>query len=218
MKIIFTIISILIFFSNTSFARTGKGPLKLSKNTMETVLMYMYGAGNKKYSDSANRKNNPTIMAVSESGYSYMYSYCPIVYHDGCTPPNTGRIIKKCEKYSEGSPCYIFARKRTIVWKNGSEKVRIKKKDLKNPLIVARKIKEAGFYDGDLSELTGIDIKTGQLDENKKMITKKKKKTTSVEKKQTSLVEELETLSKLFENGSLTEEEFDKAKKKLLNN
>ena len=46
----------------------------------------------------------------------------PIEYHDGCVPPNIPRIIKACEKYSNGSPCRIFARKRKIVWKNGGPK------------------------------------------------------------------------------------------------
>jgi hypothetical protein len=219
MKLIFTIIISLIFLSNSSFAKTGSGALKLSKETMETLMMYMYGAGNKKYSGNAKRKNDPTIMAVSKSGYSYMYSYCPIEYHYGCSPPNTGRIIKSCEKYSEGSPCFIFAKKRTIVWKNGSKKVRIKKKDLKNPYLIAKKIQEAGFYDGDLSELAGIDYTTGQIDDTKN-ITNKKTKTLEASTNEASslLVKELEILTKLYEDGSLTKEEFDKAKEKLLNN
>lgn len=219
MRLIFTSIIALIFLSNSSFAKTGSGSLKLSKETMETLMMYMYGAGNTKYSGNAKRKNDPTIMAVSESGYSYMYSYCPVEYHYGCTPPNTGRIIKSCEKYSNGSSCFIFARKRTIVWKNGSKKVRIKKKDLKNPYLIAKKIQEAGFYDGDLSKLAGIDYKTGQLDDTKKITNKKTKvsKTTSNEVS-SELVKELKILTELYEAGSLTKEEFDKAKSKLLAN
>lgn len=219
MRLIFSTIIILIFLSNFSFAKTGSGTLKLSKEAMEVVIMYMYGAGNTKYSGDGKRKNNPTIMAVSESGNSYMYSYCPVVYHDGCTPPNVGRIIKKCEKYSNSSPCYIFARKRTIVWKNGSKKVRIKKKDLKDPYLVAKKIKEAGFYDGDLSKLAGIDYKTGQTDDSKSLTneTTKVSKTTSNEVP-SELVKELKILTELYEGGSLTKEEFDKAKSKLLGN
>ena len=122
------LIVITCFSVSPSLAKTGKGELKLSKDAMEVVLMYMYGAGNKKYSGNAKRKNKPTLMAVSENGNSYMYSYCPIEYHDGCVPPNIPRIIKACEKYSNGSPCRIFARKRKIVWKNGGPKVRIKSK------------------------------------------------------------------------------------------
>ena len=164
MRVIFVTLIFFIFLLKPAFAKWGKGELKLNKETMEMVIMYMYGAGNTKYSADAKRKNNPTIMAVSKSGNAYMYSYCPVVYHDGCLPPNVSGIIKSCEKYSNGSPCYIFAKKRSIVWKNGSKKVRIKIKDLKSPYKVAKMIQDAGFYDGDISKLAGIDVNTGQVD------------------------------------------------------
>ena len=38
----------------------GKGELKLSKQVMTEVMMYMFGAANPKYSDGANKKNKPT--------------------------------------------------------------------------------------------------------------------------------------------------------------
>ena len=38
-----------------------------------------------------------------------------------------------CEKYSNVSPCYTFAIKRRIVWKNGGDKTKIKTNDLKSP-------------------------------------------------------------------------------------
>ena len=101
-----------IFLSQPSYAKWGKGELKLGKNTMETVIMYMYGAGNKKYSGNAKRKNNPTAMAISQNGkYSY-YMYCPVEYHDGCTATNAYKLIQSCEKYSNGSPCFMFAKKK----------------------------------------------------------------------------------------------------------
>ncbi len=213
--IISAIISILLLI-NHSHAKTGSGGLKLTQETMEVVMMYMYGAGNTKYSGAGKRTHNPTIMAVSEDGTSYMYSYCPIEYHDGCLPPNVGSIIKACEKYSNGSPCFIFAKKRRITWKNGGPKVKIKKKDLKSPFVVAKKIQDAGFYDGDLSALAGIDISTGQVNEDITLTGEKEKN--EVTDNQKDIVEELETLTKLFESGALTKKEFDKAKKKLLNN
>ena len=216
MKLLISIIFSILLLTNNSFAKWGKGELKLTQDVMEVVLMYMYGAGSKKYSGSAKRTHNPTIMAVSADGTSTMYSFCPIEYHDGCLPPNTGRIIKACEKYSNGSPCFIFAKKRRIVWKNGGPKVKIKKKDLKSPYVVAKKIQEAGFYDGDLSNLTGIDISTGQVREDITLTGEKEKN--EVIDNQKDIIEELETLTKLFESGALTKEEFNKAKKKLLNN
>ena len=217
MKNLFLFLVFIIFFSTSTFAKTGKGTLKLSQETMETVIMYMYGAGNTKYSGDGKRKNNPLIMAVSEDGRSYFYTYCPAIYHDGCVPPSVGRVIKGCEKFSNGSPCYIFARKRSIDWKNGNSKVRIKKKDLKDPYLVAKKIQDGGFYDGDLSNLAGIDYKTGQIKEDKN-ITNKETKVTKKNDVSSDLAQELKIITDLYEDGSLTKEEFDKAKSKLLGN
>lgn len=213
------LIFIFILSSNPSFAKYGSGPLKLDKNTMETAIMYMYGAGNKKYSGAAKRKNNPSVMVVSQDGKSSYYLYCPIEYHNGCVDPNAGRIMKACEKYSNGSPCFIFAKKRRIVWKNGGSKVKIKKKDLKSPYVVAKKIQEGGFYDGDIKKLAGIDIETGQVNEDINITGEKDSKEKKITKtKDGDIVKELETLTKLYENGSLTKEEFDKAKEKLFKN
>ena len=213
---IYTIISLLLF--NPTYAKWGKGELKLSKHTMESVLMYMYGAGNSKYSGNAKRKNDPSIIAISVDGNHSYYFYCPAEYRStGCNSPNlTKRTINDCEKLSNGSPCFIFAKKRSIVWKNGGAKLRIKSKDLKSPYVVAKKIQDAGFYDGELSELAGINIETGQANEESSL-TGKKKNSTNSNKESTNIVEELETLTKLYENGSLSKEEFDKAKNKLLN-
>lgn len=218
MKCIFLFL-FFILSSTPSFAKYGSGPLKLDKNTMETAIMYMYGAGNKKYSGAAKRKNNPDVMAVSKDGRTSYYMYCPIEYHNGCVAPNSGRLIKSCEKYSNGSPCFIFAKKRRIVWKNGSSKVKIKKKDLKSPYVVAKKIQEGGFYDGDITKLVGIDIETGQVNEDVNITGEKDSKEKKITKtKDSDIVKELETLTKLYENGSLTKEEFDKAKEKLFKN
>ena len=211
------ILSLLLF--SPSYAKWGKGPLKLSKYTMESVLMYMYGAGNKKFSGNAKRKNDPDMMAISIDGKSSMYYYCPAEYRArGCLQEGLQRLtILGCEKDSNGTPCFLFAKKRKIVWKNGGSKLTIKKKDLKSPYVVAKKIKEAGFYDGELSELVGIDIETGQENKDIKITGEKKDKKSKNKKKSTDIVQELETLTKLYENGSLSKEEFDKAKNKLFN-
>ena len=209
------ILTFLLF--NPSYAKWGSGPLKLTKETMEVVIMYMYGAGNKQYSGNTKRKNDPSVMAISQNGVGYMYSYCPSEYQGNCVPPNSYRIMKMCEKHSNGSPCFIFAKKRRIVWKNGGSKLKIKKKDLKSPYVVAKKIQEAGFYDGELSELVGIDVETGQVNEDIKITGQKKGKDNNDKKRSTDIVKELETLTKLYENGSLSKEEFDKAKNKLFN-
>jgi hypothetical protein len=215
---VFVILVVSLLLFNPSYAKWGKGQLKLSQNVMESVLMYMYGAGNKQYSGNAKRKNDPDMMAISVDGNYSMYYYCPAEYRShGCLQEGLQRLtILGCEKESNGTPCFLFAKKRKIVWKNGGPKLTIKRKDLKSPYVVAKKIQEAGFYDGELSELVGIDIETGQANEDNKITGDKKDKKNNI-KKSTNIVEELEELAKLYENGSISKKEFDKAKSKLLN-
>ena len=212
---------IFLIFCNKSFAKSGEGELKLSKYTMEIVMMYMYGAGNTKYSGDGKSKHDPMVMAISVDGnYSYYY-YCPKQYkaQGGCMDNNTSyKAILDCEKFSNGVPCFIFARERRIVWKNGNKKVSIKRKDLKSPYKVASIIQDAGFYDGDIKDLEGIDVETGQIDEDRKITGDDKSLKNNQSSNSIDLVKELETLTTLFENGSLTKEEYQKAKDKLLNN
>ena len=209
-----------IFLSQPSYAKWGKGPLKLNKESMEVAIMYMYGAGNVNRSFAGKRKNDPMMLAFSEDGTSYMYYYCPVQYQNQCDDTGIARsTIVACEKYSNGSPCFVFAKKRTIVWNNGNQKkLRIKVKDLKSPYKVAKMIQDAGFYDGDITKLVGIDVNSGQVDNTVKITGEDKSASSNNTTESSDVVKELETLSKLYKNGSLSKTEFEKAKKKLLNN
>ena len=175
MKKILGIFFISLLLSVNAYAKEGSGELKLSKKIMTEVLMYMYGASNPKYSDGANKKNKPMIMAISQNGKSSYYYYCP---YASCETGNYAyKSIKNCEGRSNGSPCFIFAKKRKIVWDNGfdskSKKRNIKKKLLKEPYEIAKIIQELGFFDNDISELPGIDYDTAKIIDNVKITGKK---------------------------------------------
>ena len=216
------IITIFLIVPSISSAKTGKGELKLSKEIMEYLMMYMYGAGSKKFSADKKTKNDPSLMAVSEDGNSAYYFYCPAQYRaHGCIDSNTTYKAKKlCEKYSNGIPCYTFAKKRLIVWKNGGKKVKITRSDLKDPYLVAKKIQDSGFYDGNLSGLPGINIETGQIDDENKIINNTNTDITVDNSNSTSnnFINEIKQLNELYKQGVLTEEEFTKAKNKILKN
>ena len=221
MKIIKVILlSILLLIPSVSQAKNGKGDLKLTKEIMEYVMMYMYGAGSKKFSADKKTKNDPSIMAISEDGKAAYYFYCPAEYRAyGCIDNNTiNKAERLCEKYSNGVPCFTFAKKRLVVWKNGGNKVKIKRSDLKDPYLVAKKIQDGGFYDGDISNLPGIDMETGRIDDEKKIKKKTSKKITASNSKSDNIVNELKNLNELYKSGVLTEEEFLKAKKIILQN
>tara|TARA_Y200000002_G_C22596723_1_gene627657 strand:+ start:30 stop:1061 length:1032 start_codon:yes stop_codon:yes gene_type:complete len=173
MKKLLGIMVLGLLLSGNAFAKVGKGELKLSRYTMESLMLYMYGASNPKYSDGANKKNKPMLMVISEDGKSSYYYYCP---YDSCVTGNyVYKAIKFCEKSSNGSPCYLFATKRKIKWKNSinTKSTNIKKKLLKEPYQIAKIIQDLGFYDGDISELPGIDYNTAKLDNTTKITGKK---------------------------------------------
>ena len=177
MKKLLGIVVLGLLLSGNAHAKKGEGNLTLSKSTMTEVLMYMYGASNPKYSDGANKKNNPMIMTISKNGKSSHYYYCP---YTECIDDNYAfKSIKKCEKRSNGSPCFVFAKKRRIIWDNGkdlkSKSRKIKRKMLKEPYNIAKVIQELGFYNGDISELPGIDYNTANIKNDEKITGKKDK-------------------------------------------
>ena len=173
MKKLLGIVVLGLLLSGNAFAKTGKGELKLSQTTMENLMLYMYGANNPKYSDGANKKNKPLLMVISADGISSYYYYCP--YNECVTGNFVYKAIKRCEKSSNGSPCYLFATKRRIKWKNSIniKSTNIKKKLLKEPYQIAKIIQDLGFYDGDITELPGINYNTAKLDYTSKITGKK---------------------------------------------
>ena len=235
-------ITIILFsfliFQNVN-AKNGKGDLKLSKQTMIHFLKYLHGSNNT-YGDGKNKKNNPLLMTVSVNGNGSYYYFCPytIVQCQGSMQRSTGMVaeaIDRCERQSGGSTCFLFAKFRKIVWNNGSNrKLRnIPRKLLKDPYVIAQRIKELGFYDEDITQLPAFDYETGLVDNSRKITgeekntsttsntNKKKPKITkkeSPEKKDTGdVVTKLKELNELYKTGVLSKEEFDKAKKKILN-
>ena len=208
-----------LIYGPSAYAKTGKGEIKLDKKTMEFLLMYFYGAGNSKYSGADKQRNEPITFAISPDGRYSSYRYCPFQHKGMCeTTQSAIRTIKSCEKMA-GTKCFTFARKNKIVWKNGGPKVKIKNKDLKSPYKVAKIIQEAGFYDGDISKLAGINVNTGQVDDDIQISGEKNTgSSTTTEDSSNNVVKELEALSELFEAGAITKEEFRKAKEKLLTN
>ena len=216
-----------------AFSKSGKGNVTLSKKAMETFLDYLYGgaknlnANTGGSTDNKGNKTKPLLFTLSETGDSYLYNYCSF---STCREPNKYEAILGCQKYSNGTPCFTFASKKKIVWKNDLNPKGLKlRKELKHGRNhVAQLIKDAGYYNGDITLLRGFQ--TEVLTPSKSYsntATKKieKKETKKVEKKITKkitksdadIVSKLKDLKELLDSGVLTREEFEKAKKKLFN-
>ena len=151
--------------STNAFSKPGKGNVTLSKEAMEVFLDYLYG-GAKNLNPSTGgstsnkgQKTKPLLFTLSETGDSYQYNYCSF---STCREPNKYKAILGCQKYSNGTPCFTFATKKKIVWKNDQNPKGLKlRKELKHGRNhVAQLVKEAGYYNGDITLLRGFQTET----------------------------------------------------------
>ena len=161
MKKLLSIMVLGLLLSTNAFSKSGKGNVTLSKKTMEIFLDYLYGGGknlNANTGGSTDNKGNkikPLLFTLSETGDSYLYNYCSF---STCREPNKYKAILGCQKHSNGTPCFTFASKKKIVWKNDLNPKGLKlRKELKHGRNhVAQLIKDAGYYNGDITLLRGF--------------------------------------------------------------
>ena len=183
----------LLFISSPANAgTTGSGELKISSGVFNAFLKYLRGGTNKV----------PDKFLVTLDGKDSYYWYCS---HGTCVAGGDSGDIKVCELHYD-KECKIFAKRRTIRWKNGINKggkqgkINSKWSDSE----IRAKLTELGFLGGTTSTTTKIKKKESKI----------KKK--SEKKVNGDVVQELKELKKLYDEGVLTKEEFEKAKKKIL--
>ena len=110
MKNFLLITIIFILYNSSSYAgsKWGKGELKLDDYVVEKFIEYIKGSTTSKA---------PYLFAVSIDGWTYNYYFCPSGMNN-CRGGDE-QILEECERYSKGVECKLFARNRTIRWKNG---------------------------------------------------------------------------------------------------
>ena len=206
----------------TSFGQhVGKGELKIPKYTFD-LLEFYFSAG--RYGKIYNNPQydwqkkmiksvwNPDFFIISQNGKGIHWYYAAVGMNYDNAPNYLGKARNVCTKQGYGE-CFVFAIKNKIVWQNGinhKKGTRIKKKEARKGLLSA-KLKELGFYDG------GTPKKIEKKKEEKKKKLKIKKKKEPKKKMNDDIVQQLKDLNELYKSGVLTKEEFEKAKKKLLN-
>ena len=197
---------ILSFLLSTSaFAKIGKGELKLDSWAVDYFIEYIKGKGS----------NSPELFIISQDSSWATYYYCP-AGQGNCRDLSDQKGIKICERKSNVD-CATFARGRTIKWKNGINKGRGKTSRIKSKWSdteIIAKLTELGFIGDNTSSTESITPKITEKVEKKetKKIQKKKES-----KNDGDIVKKLKDLKELLDSGVLTKEEFEKAKKKLLN-
>jgi len=208
---IFSIIFLYILFQTNLYAgvttgyKLGKGPLKLTEHMVNELEFFFSGGTRGAYAEKQKSAWKPGLIAISVDGNtSYMFRH-PLHVTQVDSKAYWGIAISNCKKKS-GQECYLFANGYKIVWDNGSNKKkrRLKKKDIKAGKTIAL-LTELGFYDNNASSSTNTP----------KKVEKKETKKNSVNDK--DIVQKLKDLKELLDSGVLSNEEFEKAKKKLLN-
>ena len=141
----------------------------------------------KSFIEYVQQRDQPRLFLVPTDGSSASWWYCPAGVN--CVPGGATQEISKCERYHK-KECAIFAKRRTIKWSNGINKGN-KESRFKSKMS-ANEIKEKLARLGFLPKTT--------------------KTTDSYD-----VVQQLKSLDKLYKSGALTKEEFERAKKKILN-
>ena len=182
---------ITLFFITPSYSEVGSGELKLSDRTIDNFINYISGKTSQTGKSSFNK---PLVFWVTEDGTDVSWWYCP---EGNCRAGNAGKERRHCKRRT-GKDCYVFARNRLIVWKNGTNTGKLSKSTIKvkwSRTEVIAKLASLGF-----------------IEEEKKPVLKKKPKN-----KGSSQLDKLESLKKLFDDGLITPEEFLSKKKIILN-
>lgn len=185
MKKLLGIVVLSLLLTTSVFAKSGKGEINLSKRTMEYFLDYIFGGGVNLNANTGGGTGNkgqkafPRLFTINSSGTVSYWNYC--MHGDSCTESDPYRAILRCQKTN--GTCYTFAKKKKIVWKNSKNPRGLNlRKELKHGREhVAQVIKEAGYYSGDLTLLSGFKA----ISTNKKgsKITQKKKEPKKIVKK-----------------------------------
>ena len=164
MKKIIGIIILSILLSSTSFAgvKKGKGEVTMSANTVDIFIKYIRG----------KKSQVPLAFILSSNGSWSTYWYCPMM--KSCQAGNYMPTIRECEEKT-GVDCGLFARKKTILWKNGINPGKGKASRISSKWSDAEiraKLTELGFLGGSSSTSTTTTPKITKKKETKKVVKK----------------------------------------------
>ena len=190
-KILVITILILLCGKDTSYASAinGRGELKMSDRSVNNFITYI-----KINKEVAGAK--PDSFIISQNGDWSWYWYCA---YPQCWQ-NDKPKIEECERVT-GVICARFAKRRTIFWDNGinTKKNRAKLSSNWSDQKIRDELKRLGF----------IGVKANTQIENSDIKKENEKKA--------DIAEQLKQIKKLYDDGVLTKEEFEKAKKMIIN-
>ena len=204
MKKLLGIIFLILLLNSNVYSKDGSGNLRFTANSFNSFLAYLRGDG----SDIGGvmmSSGMPIGFAINQKGNNTFYYYCPKKYGDNCMPGGHIKAQSDCTNRSKKrgeDRCFVFAKGRKIVWDSINYKIK------KKPSVM--EVKELFAKHGWYGAIENKEIVKPKITNKKKEVTKK------VSKNSSDIVDKLKELNKLKSNGVLTEEEFARAKKKLL--
>jgi len=163
MKKLLGILILSLLLSTTSFAgvKKGKGEVKMTENSVERFIMYIRG----------KKSQKPLAFILSNDGDWSTYWYCGA---GSCRDANYMPTIRECAEET-GGECGLFARRKTIIWKNGINPAKGKVSSISrkwSDTEIRAKLTELGFLGGSTSSTTTTTPKITKKKETKK-VTKK---------------------------------------------
>ncbi len=105
-KILFVVISLFSLNISKADDAAGDGDLQLSELMVDYFKEYLSNKGGQKF---------PASLYVTTDGTDGVYWTCQIAQ---CNPGSTKTDSKECTNLT-GKTCKLFAKKRTVKWKNG---------------------------------------------------------------------------------------------------
>ena len=105
--LVILIAALLLVPTQVKAGPVGSGEIKLKPRAVQAWITYI------------KQKDQPRIFLVPIDGSSASWWYCPKGV--SCVPGGATQEILKCERHHK-KECKIFAKRRTIKWKNGINK------------------------------------------------------------------------------------------------
>tara|TARA_B100001741_G_scaffold306843_1_gene300872 strand:- start:292 stop:903 length:612 start_codon:yes stop_codon:yes gene_type:complete len=169
----------------------GMGEVKLSEHSVKNLKTYNEGG------IINGRRATPLVFILSSDGKWSTYYYCP---YSQCRLGGYEKAIRACEQEMQ-IKCGVFAFRRVVYWDNGinqkSNKLKLKKKwDMSR---LKSELTEVGFYEDGESSTTLSNENSNKTEDISGDITEK-----------------LQKLIDMYDSGIIDKEEFEKAKKQIL--
>jgi len=190
-KLLGIIVLVLLFYNNSYSAIKGTGEVKMS----EEAVNHFIGWVKMKRTDKG-RKCKPSMFIMSSNGDWTQGNRC---CWQRCQDTYSNQIIQECER-ATGVLCGVFSIRRVIYWENGinTKKKKAKFSSKMSDSEIREKLEQLGFIGNNIAAKVQKKEQTQTDDSN-------------------DIVQQIKDLKELYDSGALTKEEFEKAKKKLLN-